>query len=142
MAIVNNPLNMEQILQLVYQEVGQKLRVDASGATITANIDGVTIDPPTDFRPKTYTVSNTPQSITFGGGFNIKGLIIKTLNTNPGYIRIGKANVFSTTDEFYLQSPGESLNVPLDVNTTAIYFVNHPGETAGTYKITVMAVNA
>ena len=41
--------SLEQILQYVFDFTNKRLRVDASGATIEATIDGVTIDPATDF---------------------------------------------------------------------------------------------
>ena len=132
--------SLEQILQYVFDFQNKKLRVDASGATIDATIDGVTIDPATDFRPKTYQVTALGQ-ITFGG-FSIKSITIKALSNNPGYVRIGKSNVDVSTTEFYLLSPGESLSFGLDADTTSIYYAPHPGEPVGNYYLTVFATNA
>jgi hypothetical protein len=131
-------LDQTQILQDVHDLDNHRLKVDIGGATIDANIGDVTVAPSTDFRPRTYTVTGTPTAITFGG-FAVTGITIKAL-ANPGFVRIGKSDVLSSPTNFYLLSPSESLSMSLD-SSVGVYFCLHPGEPAGDYFITVLAIN-
>lgn len=133
-----NQLDLQQILQFVYDPDLRRLRTDITGATIDATIGDVTITPGDAFRARTFTVDNTVQSISYSG-FPIKGIIIKALSENPGYIKILQSN--SPSADFYLLSPGESLNIPLQATVSPIYFSLNPGSPAGTYIITTLAVN-
>jgi len=64
------------------------------------------------------------------------------LDENRGYIRVGKSNILSTSDnEYYLLSSGEGLSMDLTENTEPVYYVIDPGAPAGTYRLTVLATN-
>lgn len=130
--------SLDQILQRVYDNDGRRLRVDASGITLDAVIGDVQIEPGDAFRANTLTVTTSPQAITLSG-FAIRGIIIKSLSENPGYIRVGNASL--AAGSFYLLSPGETLNIPIKGDVSPIYAMLHAGQPAGTYEITVLAVN-
>jgi hypothetical protein len=133
-----NQQDLQQILQYVYDPDTRRLRTDITGATIDATIGDVTITPGDAFRARTFTVSALVQVIDYSG-FPIQGIIIKALSENPGYIKILQSNSLSA--DFYLLSPGESLNIPLQATVSPIYFSYDTGSPAGTYKITTFAVN-
>lgn len=115
-----------------------RLAVEVEG---TSTIDGqVSIPPPTDFRVSTIEITNMPHEIVFTG-FNTTSLIVKSLITTPGLIRVGKSDVATTLDAFYLLSPGEILSIPLAEAGTSVYLVRDTGSPAGTYKVTIFAVN-
>lgn len=134
-----NQLDLQQILQFVYDPDLRRLRTDISGATIDATIGDVSITPGDAFRARTIVANNTVQSISYSG-FTIKGIIIKALSENPGYVKILQSN--NPAADFYLLSPGESLNIPLQASVAIIYFMQDPGSNpVGTYTITTFAVN-
>lgn len=95
--------------------------------TVTANVP-----PSTDFDAKTLTVTTTPTTLTFA--VSPKAILIKALAENPGYVKIQKTGAAT----FYLMSPGEPITVPISTAVT-IDFFRDAG--AGTYQITVLAVN-
>jgi hypothetical protein len=120
---------------------GKKAIVTANNELLV-NINGgaVSTPPPTNFASRTYTVSNTPTAISIPG-FSITSVAIKALGTNLGYVRIGKSDVLSSSTNFYLLSPSESLNIPLAASDEPLYYVKDPDSPAGTYVITLMVVN-
>jgi hypothetical protein len=121
---------------------GVKAKVNASGEILVSTTGDVNANfpPPTDFAPRTVTVTTSPQAITIPG-ITITSVALKALGENAGYIRIGKSNVLSSPTNFYLLSPGESLNLPLAASTEPIYYVIDVDSPPATYKLTFVAVN-
>jgi hypothetical protein len=132
-------VSLEQILQYVFDFSERRLRVDASGVTLDAVVGDVTITPGDAFRAKTYIATASEQSIVFSG-FQIKQIILKSLSENPGYIRIGGPGISAASD-YYLVSPGETVNIPIQGDVAPIYFVLDTGAPAGTYRLSVLSVN-
>jgi hypothetical protein len=117
---------------------GGRLAVETSGSSTVSG--EVSIPPPTDFRVVTVEITSTPYEVSFSS-FSTTSLIVKSVITTPGLIRVGKADVGTTLDQFYLLSPGEILSIPLAESGSSVYLVKDVGAPAGTYRATIFAVN-
>lgn len=110
-----------------------RLLVEASGSSTVSG--SVTIPPSTDFSPKTWTVTTTPQQLTFPDLAQVTSITIRALGSNSEDVKIKKSAV---AVNFYLLSPGESVGLP--VSDGADVFVVRDNAT-GTCQVTTIAMN-
>lgn len=88
---------------------------------------------PTDFRAATLTASTTATAISFPG-FTPISVSIYSLPENQVPIRIGKSDINSN---YFLLTPGSSISLPLQMATTAVYYVL---DSPGVAKISLLAM--
>ena len=96
------------------------IRTLADGTVVTTtNItDGTFTEvSPSDFRTTTPTVTSTPTAITFSG-FVMVSVSLYAPPNNDVSIRVGKADVATN---YFLLTPGSSINLPLQASTTPVY---------------------
>ena len=120
---------------------GETAKVEDGRLLVNSNVTGsLIVPPPTDFRVVTLQATTTAKAITFSN-FTINNVAIKSLSENSGYIRIGKSTILGASDNYYLLSPGESLNLALAASDEPLYYAIDPDAPAGNYRITVAASN-
>lgn len=112
------------------------IRTLNDGTVVTTSTGGTfTQVNPTDFRAATEDVTVSAQSISFPG-FTITSVSLLAPPDNTVSVRIGKADVVS---EYFLLTPGSSLNLPLQGSVSPVYYVL---DTAGLAKISVLALGS
>lgn len=106
-------------------------RVEIAG---NVSITGGTfeVEPPSDFRAGTYTITGVATAITFTG-IVLQSISIKAPSDNVGNVRIGKSDVATN---FYLMSPGESVNLFVTASSSPVYFM---ADTGASGQISVLA---
>lgn len=112
------------------------IRTLADGTVVTTtNVNGGTFTEvsPTDFRATTPTVTNTPQAITFPG-FVMVSVSLYAPPDNTVSVRVGKADVATN---YFLLTPGSSLNLPLQASTTPVYYLL---DAVGTAQVSILAL--
>lgn len=112
------------------------IRTLADGTVVTTtNVDGGTFTEiaPTDFRATTPTVSGTPVAITFPS-FVMVSVSLYAPPENEVAIRVGKGDVATN---YFLLTPGSSLNLPLQASTTPVYYVQ---DSVGNARVSILAL--
>lgn len=112
------------------------IRTLADGTVVTTtNVDGGTFTEisPSDFRATTPSVTNTATPITFSG-FTMVSVSLYAPPDNQVSVRVGKSDVATN---YFLLTPGSSLNLPLQASTSPVYYVL---DSAGTAKVSILAL--
>jgi hypothetical protein len=112
------------------------IRTLADGTVVTTtNITGGTFTEvsPSDFRATTPSATLTPTAVTFSG-FTMVSVSLYAPPENTVSVRVGKSDVATN---FFLLTPGSSVNLPLQATTTPVYYML---DSAGTAKVSILAL--
>jgi hypothetical protein len=88
---------------------------------------------PTDFRASTVTPTGSPAAISFAG-FTMVSVSLYCPPDNNVPLRIGKADV---NTNYFLLTPGSSLNLPLQASSTPVYYQL---DSAGSAQLSILAL--
>ena len=91
-------------------------RVAVTGSGFTGTFTEV---PPTDFRVKTVTATNTATSITFSS-FTMVSVIIQVLPDSTAKVRYGKSDIATN---YAILFPGSVVSLPLQASTSPVFYV-------------------
>jgi hypothetical protein len=109
---------------------------DGTVVTTSSGVSGsFTEVNPTDFRAATLTVTGTAQAVTFSG-FTMSSIALLAPPDNGVSVRIGKTDVATN---YFLLTPGSSLNLPLQASTSPVYFLL---DGVGSAQISVLALGS